>query len=125
MTATTWRVLSLALPLILFGCAAEVTHRQTVPFSKGHLELVVSSVGGALGEERYELKFQNQGEPRTFFRGANFSEFNVAERGGKLAIQMCRGLIDHAEPIGISSGDTFQLVRLDLDWNCKEKSREV
>ena len=106
------------------SCGSTVTHRQIIPFSKGKVELVVISVGGALGEERYRLSFDNGGKQQEFFRGTNFSEFNVSERGSKLLIQMCHGGIDRAEPIGIGELEGFRIVRLDLDWNCKDKSND-
>ena len=62
---------------------------------------------------------------QVFFRGANFSEFHVGERDGKLVIQMCRGWIDHAEPILTGNAKDPQLERLNLDWNCLDKSHEA
>jgi len=114
------------LPTILAGCGGTVTRQEAIPFSHGEIELVVTSVGSALGEERYELSYDNQGERQTFFSGANFSEFDVSERDGKVALQLCRGFIDKAEPFltGNIEGE-FELVRLNLDWNCRDESREL
>lgn len=89
------------------------------------MELTISSVGGALGEERYELEFRNGSKTQSFFRGSNFSEFNAAQTGNKFGIQLCKGSIDHAEPIGVGEGENFKVVRLSLDWNCADKSREA
>ena len=111
--------------LLLTACGSTVTHRERIPFSKGAVELVITSVGSALGDEQYELKFDNGGKSQTFFRGANFSEFHAFERGAKFNIQMCKGFIDHAEPIGIGNGEKFALVRLDLNWNCIDPRHEV
>lgn len=115
-------VLALALP----SCRSAVTERRAIQFSGGQIELVRTSIGSALGEERIELIHENNGDRRTFFEGANFSEFNVSERSGKLHIQMCRGFIEKAEPILLGNPEaTFRLVRLDLDWNCRDKSQET
>jgi hypothetical protein len=114
------------IPLaVVAGCSNTVTHRQQVPFSQGSATLVITSVGGALGEERYELSYNNGSHAQTFFRGANFSEFHAGERDGKFAIRMCRGWIDHAEPILVGNPKDPQLVRLNLDWNCLDKSHEA
>ncbi len=110
--------------LVLSSCGGTVTHRETIPFSRGKVELVITSVGGALGDERYELSFKNGNDTQTFFQGANFSEFAAAQKGSKLAIHLCNGFIDRAEPIGIGQGENYDIVRLDLDWNCADKSRE-
>ena len=112
------------VPLALAGCGETVTHREMIPFSRGKVELVITSAGGALGEERYELMFRNGNETQTFFRGTNFAEFVATQKGNKFGIQLCRGSIDHAEPIGVGQGENFNVVRLDLDWNCTDKSRE-
>ena len=108
------------------GCSETVTHKEKIPFSKGVVDLEVTSVGGALGDEQYKLTFDNGGNPQTFFRGSNFSEFHAGQRGGKFAIQMCKGWIDRAEAIGVGRSEAnFEIVRLDLDWNCKEKAHEA
>jgi hypothetical protein len=117
---TTAFLVAITLPT-LAGCSETVTHRERIPFSRGNVELVITSVGSALGDERYELKFMNGSEAQTFFRGANFSEFQATERDGKFAIQMCKGWIDLAEPIGVGESDNFNVVRLDLNWNCLDK----
>jgi hypothetical protein len=119
------RFFVLASILALAGCRETVTHRQRIPFSHGNAELVITSVGGALGEERYELSYNNGSRKQTFFRGANFAEFNTGERDGKFVIQICRGWIDHAEPILVGNPKDPQLVRLNLDWNCLDKSHEA
>ena len=98
---------------------------EPIAFSTGAVELVITSVGSALGEERYELKVVNAGKIQTFFRGANFSEFKAFEQEGRLTIQLCKGWIDLAEPIGVGENKDFQVVRLNLDWNCKDKRHEV
>ncbi|WP_156029848.1 hypothetical protein [Sphingomonas sp. URHD0057] len=108
--------------LALSGCQGTVMHRESIPFSQGTAELVITSVGGALGEEKYELKYRNGDHTETFFRGANFSEFHAGERDGKFVIQMCKGWIDHAEPILYGNRRNPQFVRLNLDWNCRDKS---
>ena len=108
----------------LVSCSETVTHREQIPFSHGKVELVITSSGGALGNESYTLRFKKGGKTQTFFRGVNFGEFAVAQKGEKLAIHLCRGQIDHAEPIGVG-GEDFDVVRLDLDWNCTDKSREA
>ena len=111
--------------VFLTACGSTVTHRELIPFSGGKVELVITSVGSALGDEKYELKFDNGGTSQTFFRGANFSEFRAAERGAKFAIQMCKGFIERAEPIGIGQGERFKVVRLDLNWNCVDPRHEA
>ena len=121
---TTAFLIAFALPP-LAGCGETVTHRERIPFSRGNVELVITSVGSALGEERYELKFMNGNHAQTFFRGANFSEFKSAERDGKFAIQICKGWIDHAEPIGVGEGENFDVIRLDLNWNCLDKRHDA
>lgn len=114
------------LALSLQSCSSTVTERRAIQFSSGQIELVRTSVGSALGEERIKLIHRNDSDSRTFFEGANFSEFNVGERNGKLHIQMCGGFIEKAEPILVGNPEaTFRLVRLDLDWNCRDKSRET
>ena len=115
----------LSVAALLSACSETVTHRERIAFSKGAVELVITSVGSALGEERYELKFNNGGKIQTFFRGANFSEFNALEQEGKFTIQLCKGWIDLAEPIGLGENEDFEVVRLNLDWNCKDKRHEV
>ena len=87
--------------------------------------MVVTSIGGALGDERYELRFMNGKNRQTFFRGANFSEFSAEEKGKKFSIHLCGGWIDHAEPIGVGQLENFFIVRLNLDWNCLDKKRET
>ncbi len=106
--------------VFLTACGSAVAHRERIPFSGGEVELVITSVGSALGDEKYELKFDNGGKSQTFFIGANFSEFRASERGSKFSIQMCKGFIDHAEPIGVDQGEKFDVVPLDLDWNCAD-----
>ncbi len=119
----TWGLV-LAL-LALSGCGETVTHREMIPFSRGNVELVITSVGGALGDQRYELSFRNGNDKQTFFRGANFSEFAAAQKGSKLAIHLCKGSIDHAEAIGVGQGENYDVVRLDLDWNCRDTRQEA
>jgi hypothetical protein len=119
------RIMATASVFALAACQSTVTHRQRIPFSQGAAELVVTSVGSALGEEKYELSYDNGTRKQVFFRGANFSEFHVGERDGKLVIQMCRGWIDHAEPILTGNAKDPQLERLNLDWNCLDKSHEA
>jgi hypothetical protein len=102
-----------------------VTHRETIPFSDGQVELVITAAGGALGNEYYELTFKNGDSAQTFFRGANFSEFAAAQKGNKFAIHLCNGLIDRAEPIDLGERKNYDVVRLELDWNCTDKSREA
>lgn len=125
MSAVVRRLATATLVIILAGCGKTVTHQETIPFSRGKVELVITSVGGALGDEEYELKFHNGNHTQTFFRGANFSEFAAHEQGSKFTIQLCNGFIDRAEPIGIAKHEEYGLVRLELDWNCKDKSREA
>ena len=114
-----------ALAILMSGCSSTVTNRQVFSFDGAKFELVVTSIGGALGEERYELIQLSDGEEKTFFQGGNFSEFNVAARNGKLLVQMCHGFIDRAEPMLLGSGENLRLIRLNLDWNCKDKRREA
>ncbi|WP_428028545.1 hypothetical protein [Altererythrobacter sp.] len=116
----------IAFGVLLAGCGETVTERSSINFSGGTIELVRTSIGGATGDERIELSFENGGETSDFFEGSNFSEFNVSERDGRILIQMCRGRIAKAEPflIGDIEGD-FQVKRLDLDWNCKDKRHEA
>ena len=111
--------------MMLTGCGETITHKQTYSLPQGKFQLVVSSIGGALGEERYELKNLSSSQSQTFFSGANFSEFAVGFKGDKLRIQMCKGFIDHAEPLSFASNGNIQLIRLDLDWNCKDKRQEA
>jgi hypothetical protein len=115
-----------ALGLVISGCSLnKVTERSRISFSGGDIEFILTSVGSAMDGEKYELKFKNNGKTQTFFTGWNFSEFHAVERNGKFAIQMCRGQIDHAEPIAIGNPENMKLVRLDLSWNCLDKSHEA
>lgn len=93
--------------------------------SGGKTKLVRTSVGSAIDGEKIELIFDNDGKHQRLFSGWNFSEFQAGERGGKLTIQMCKGWIEHAEPIAVGTGEQLRLVRLDLDWNCVDKSHEA
>jgi hypothetical protein len=102
-----------------------VTERATVPFSAGPVEFVRTSVGSAIDGEEYELKFHNGGKTQTFFKGRNFTEFHPAERNGKFAIQICHGSIEQADPILIGEGENLRVVRLDIDWNCQDKSHDA
>ena len=108
----------------LAGCGGEITHRERIPFSSGAVELVITSVGGALGDERYELISSPEGRSQTFFRGANFSEFSASQQGDVFALHFCKGWIDHAEPIMVGNKDDLRLVRLSLDWSCSDKRHE-
>jgi hypothetical protein len=119
------KMLAIVGTLALGACHNTVTHRESIAFSHGKAELVITSVGSALGEEKYELSYNNGDHTQTFFRGANFSEFHTGERDGILVIQMCRGRIDHAEPILAGNPKDPQIERLNLDWNCLEKSHEA
>ena len=110
---------------VLAGCSETVTHRENIPISHGTVELVITSVSGALGDERYDLKYKNGSEVETFFSGANFSEFSVAQKGEKLNIHLCRGWIDLAQPIAVGEGKNLKIVRLNLDWNCINKGAEA
>jgi hypothetical protein len=111
-----------AASVLLFGCDGTVTRRERVPFSRGSVELVITSVGSAIDGEKYELIFNNGGKTETFFKGWNFSEFHVVERAGRLQIQMCKGHIEQADPIAVR--DT-ELIWPDLNWNCPDKSHET
>ena len=120
-----------ALPLALLCCIAascsadKVTESREIPFSGGSFRLIRTSVGSAMDGEKIELIFDGNGRKQVFFRGWDFSEFNTNEQDGKLAIQMCRGWIDHAEPISVGSPENLRLVRLNLNWNCSDKSHDA
>jgi len=110
--------------LLTSSCAADkVTEARDIPLSTGKVKLVRTSVGSAIDGEKIELIYGSNGKP--FFVGWNFSEFQTAEREGKLVIQMCKGWIEHAEPILVGTGSQSKLMRLDLDWNCQDKSQEA
>jgi hypothetical protein len=106
------------------ACGETVTHRENIPTSFGDVRLVITSVGGALGEERYELLYQKGEAKEVFFRGINFAEFKVEQRGKKIRIQLCRGSIEKADPVYLNGNLTSPPVRLDIDWNCQDKTRE-
>jgi hypothetical protein len=114
------------MSLVTASCAADkVTENRDIPLSVGKVKLVRTSVGSAIDGEKIELIFDNGGKQQRFFTGWNFSEFQTGEREGKLAIQMCKGWIEHAEPIAVGTGEQLKLVRLDLNWNCVEKRHEA
>jgi hypothetical protein len=125
VTRAKFLIAPISAAVLLSGCSETVTHREMIPFSHGRVELVVSSFGGALGDERYDLKFKNGSDVQTFFSGSNFSEFSVAQKGKKLSIHLCAGSIEHAEPVGVGKGENFEIVRLNLDWNCADESTEA
>ena len=108
------------------SCAAnKVTESRAIPFSGGSVRLIRTSVGSAIDGEEIELIFDGNGKRQVFFRGWNFSEFNTREQGGRLTIQMCKGWIDHAEPISVGNPENLRLVRLNLNWNCSDKSHDA
>ena len=104
------------------GCHGTVTHRETIPFSRGSVELVITSEGSGIDGEKYQLTFNGGKKPQTFFTGWNYSEFHVAEHSGRIQIQMCKGHIEKADPIAITN---TELVWPDLNWNCLDKSHEA
>jgi hypothetical protein len=116
-----------AIILVAFagGCTDEVTHREKIRTSFGEVILTVSSVGTALDGERYDLTFRNGSKEQKFFTGWNFSEFHAGERGGKLLLQMCHGWIERAEPISVGAPTEPRLVRLNIDWNCKDQANDA
>ena len=113
--------------LVVFagGCTDEVTHRERIKTSFGEVILTVSSVGTALDGERYDLTFPNGSKEGKFFTGWNFSEFQVGERAGKLLLQMCHGWIERAEPVSVGVPTKSKLVRLNIDWNCKDQPNDA
>ena len=116
------RFLALAGVLAMSGCHGTVTHRETIPFSRGSVELVITSEGSGIDGEKYQLTFNGGKKPQTFFTGWNYSEFHVAEHSGRIQIQMCKGHIEKADPIAITN---TELVWPDLNWNCLDKSHEA
>ncbi|MGZ2411150.1 hypothetical protein ACUXST_000547 [Sphingomonas sp. F9_3S_D5_B_2] len=116
------KIAALAAVLALSGCQDTVTHRERIRFSRGSVELVITSVGSAIDGEKYQLAFNRGEKSQTFFTGWDFSEFHVAERTGRIQIQMCKGHIEQADPIAITDTD---LVWPELNWNCLDKSHEA
>jgi hypothetical protein len=114
------------MSMLAASCAADkVTESRDIPLSEGKVRMVRTSVGSAIDGEKIELIFDDGGKQQRFFTGWNFNEFQAGEREGKLAIQMCKGWIEHAEPIAVGAGDQLKLVRLDLNRNCVDKSHEA
>jgi hypothetical protein len=116
------RFVAFACVLALAGCRDTITRREKIPFSRGPVELVITSVGSAIDGEKYQLTFNGGKKPQTFFTGWNFTEFHVAEQSGRIQVQMCRGHIEQADPIAIT--DT-ELVWPELNWNCIDKSHQA
>lgn len=82
-------------------------HRSTVT-REGRLrfddELILSyrvtSVGGALGDVRYEVFAEQQGQRSKIFDGTDASAFTIRKGGPNLILlRFCRGTVEHLSAI--------------------------
>ena len=80
------------------------------------LKLVITSSGGATGDETYRVSSIYRGEEMPFFEGADGDNFALQRWGKSVAITFCDGRISRAQPIRLPKprSDRIQL-HLKLD----------
>lgn len=113
-------ITTLSAALFLIGCEGDREEVGIIQFDESvTIVSYVSSSGGALGDEEYEVAYRHKGRERTFFKGVNPRRFSVAKEAGSVLVEFCLGKVNLAEPIFLEAPRS-ELIPLELAMDCSD-----
>lgn len=113
-------------PLLLIavfaaGCSSTPSEVKTLRFDRDIVIVTsISSSGGALGDESYQVAYRYGGKETKFFEGVNPHGFAVRKDGSTVEVKFCDGTVSLAKPIFIGAPRS-ELIHVKINLECPER----